>query len=443
MPMRLSKIMLVNFLIALLLSISIVDSIWIPSSPKVASAMPENQVAANDQGKGITINLEGTSRSSDISLPIGYNPISYSSDQIQIKKSINPSNNDYYLLNKVYAVNVDLKGIGRDVDDIVIEEKVDPNLQMINFSELYPLKYDPFYKNEINIINRENYTYDGNKNIIYIKINRLESKHHINYTYKIKTPNKPGVFDLITSARIAGNASFINDLDFSKEMIVKPPEFDVNLDIQKQSADTNDPINVTYYIRCKSPCSQESYPCNLSFENSDQYHIYLNKTNYRSNIPYHGELIQEQLGVLNYTNESIILVYDKSGMHRLPSILVEGYHYPFDTEISVSNPIIKFIEDWGPAISILGLFLSWIIAGYELSLYRRTIPERKKVKLNAKDKSVPIIALILASSVCVFGVFYYPTIGISVPPIILALILILIVFPLVILINHFESEEEI
>lgn len=442
--MRQSFIMLIYLILLLTLSISTVDSIWIPSTPKPAPAMPvDNQFTSTpSQGRELVIKLESTSRSTDAaSLPIGYNPIDDNNEQMQIKKLIKPNNNDYYLPNKVYSVYVDLKGIGRDLNDIFIEEIVDSNIQIINLSEPRPAEYDPFYEKDASSIDKGNCTFDKKSNKIFLRINRLEPKHHINYTYNIKTSNKLGIFDLLTSVRIAGNLSKINDLDFVKEIQIKPPEFEVNVDVEKLSADIETPLKVTYYMRYKSPCSQEPYPCNITLENTDQYKIYLNDSSYKSKSAYRGDQIPERFWFNNYTLRNIIIVYNQSGPHRLPSIMIEGYHFPFEAQISVNNPVYKFFEDRYSAASILGLILTLVFTIYQLNLLRKEIEHLEKSATQAQLIPViprihimmPIAALLLALIAGIYCIYYHVTTGIISPVFDLILIIVMLIFYVIII----------
>ncbi len=49
---------------------------------------------------------------------------------LHVDKKVNPNYKEFYLLNKIYCLNVDIAGVGRSLNDILIKEKVDPNLIM-------------------------------------------------------------------------------------------------------------------------------------------------------------------------------------------------------------------------------------------------------------------------------------------------------------------------
>jgi len=171
---------LIAFLIASI-SMPIVDSIWIPSRPNPEPNFSvAGSSATSSEGKFTDkTTYGGGTESSGTSLPYSFDPYDYSGDQLQLNHLINPDSTDYILPNKIYTINSDLKGVRRELRNIIIKEQVDANLD-INSIVSAPTIYDPFNESDNHPLDAKNYTITNK----YIKINisKLKPLYHVNYS---------------------------------------------------------------------------------------------------------------------------------------------------------------------------------------------------------------------------------------------------------------------
>jgi len=211
--------------------------------------------------------------------------------QVSITKTAKANYTSFYLLNKTYNVKVQIKGIGRTIENITIKEIIDPQLKA-DISSPLPQIFDPFnalYLEPINqadqtLINNESkinkkskdyYYLNQSNKTIYMQLSRLEPKRRIEYNYNISS-NKTGVFETMTIIRIGGSASKIQDIDVPLNVEMKPPEFYVYLDREASFASANKNFTVTYNIIHKSGWCDEPFKQNVSFKLSHdgEYEIF-------------------------------------------------------------------------------------------------------------------------------------------------------------------------
>jgi hypothetical protein len=96
---------------------------------------------------------------------------------MSIDKHSSPNYKDYYLANKSYTVEVEMNGVSRSLDNILIKETIDPSLD-VSFSKFKAYIVDPFDASSTRYIKladnmrldkmKENYTVDYKNNTIYI-----------------------------------------------------------------------------------------------------------------------------------------------------------------------------------------------------------------------------------------------------------------------------------
>jgi len=122
--------------------------LFLASIPLVISTPPpppDIQLISQDSEKQVSssINIPNQNAVGQSTIYETNNEASYTigsndNGRISVTRTIKPSSTDYYLLNRNYSVDVLVSGIGRDLDDVIIKEKLDPSLQLINFSKLSP-----------------------------------------------------------------------------------------------------------------------------------------------------------------------------------------------------------------------------------------------------------------------------------------------------------------
>ena len=122
--------------------------LFLASIPLVISTPPpppDIQLISQDSEKQVSssINIPNQNAVGQSTIYETNNEASYTigsndNGRISVTRTIKPSSTDYYLLNRNYRVDVLVSGIGRDLDDVIIKEKLDPSLQLINFSKLSP-----------------------------------------------------------------------------------------------------------------------------------------------------------------------------------------------------------------------------------------------------------------------------------------------------------------
>lgn len=285
---------------------------------------------------------------------------------ITVRKSSNPSYKDFYLLNKTYSIEVEVSGIGRPVDNITILERIDKKLR-VQITPPSPHIIEPFddsslkYLNEINSSNynksiMESYFFDNKNNTILIRVNRLDPKHCIRYSFNI-TSDKTGVFPATTLVRIAGGASKPSDMNMPFNIEVRPPVFEAHVEKNSTQVIAGDPLDITYNIIHKSGWCIDPFNLSVFLKNSTngEYVIYSNGTEYS------GERIKTSFNTLKYSPIHVTIYYNKSGKQLLPEIYVEDQviSIPYEErEIYVFNNIIyRFIEEHGQTCAtIIGIF---------------------------------------------------------------------------------------
>ncbi len=292
-------------------------------------------------------------------------------DKIEIRKFINPNNKDYCLLNRIYCLSTEIKGTKWTENNLLIKDYVESPLIIINLSEP-PHIINPFEGNSTPIAKSD---YRISNNILRIYIKDLMPNCRIKYSYEFIS-NETGVSESNTIVRI-GNHSTVTDLDYSKEIQIGYPQFDVNVDLDRLDVHDDDlflhdPLHITYNLLYKSANWMDPILCNISFENSQlsEYDIFLNETEL-----YDGQLLRVNLNPANYTPIDIYVRYKNTGPHRIPGILVDGRPYIFDYEISVTHRIIYWTEKLYPLASIIALIVTIILARKDLKTTKEQLGE--------------------------------------------------------------------
>lgn len=290
--MRWAFRLLICSIVFLLIFVSVVDSVWVPARPKDASPVPASTASTqiySDRGIGKE-SKSGGSSSQGSSLPVGFDLYDYSSDQMQIYQKINPNNNRF-LINNQYKIKIDIKGVRKELRNILIMEKVDSGITIDSIEP--PMVYDRF--NDSDFIYLNNTDYFLKNNTIYIKMAKWKSQYHVTYSYKITTPNQVGIYGLQTNIRFAKAEPKVQDTEYNREIEVKLPEFEVNVDAERLNIYVGTPMELKYYIKYDYPCSLDAYPCKIVLETSDQYDIYLNRSCYSHRQKYNGQPIKDRM----------------------------------------------------------------------------------------------------------------------------------------------------
>lgn len=305
---------------------------------------------------------------------------------INIVKKSYPSFKDFYLLNKTYSVSVEICGTGRVLDNLTIKEKIDPKLKT-SIIPPFPNIVDPFNelskkdlnKSEFNnSANRSigNYSFDSENNTILIKISKLSPKNCIRYNFNIES-NKTGVFPAVTLVRISGDRSKFSDIYIPFDLEVRPPEFEAHIDKDSPQAIVGYGLNVTYNIIHRSGWCADPFTLNVTLKNSSKNKYII----IRNGSIYNGEGITLSFNTLKYSSIDATIVYEESGDHLLPEILVENQVVSIpheEREIHVyQRELYKYMDESESTFSsyglALGLFLSLIAIIYEIRLGRKEI----------------------------------------------------------------------
>jgi hypothetical protein len=289
-------------------------------------------------------------------------------DKIGISKSISPNSMDNCLVGKIFCLSTEIKGTKWTMNDLVIKDSVESPLRIANLSET-PYIVDPL-RDISTPISQNNYNFSNNT--LHIHMDALKPNYRIKYAYNIIS-NKSGRYESNIILRI-GNHSTTTDLDYSKEIEIGYPEFDVNVDLNKmdvydEDLILHDRLHITYNILYKS-ANSGPISCDISFENSPSngYDIYLDE-----NEKYTGQVIRKELNSANYTPIEVYVGYKDTGSKRIPGILVNGKPYIFDYGINVSHRIFYLTEKFYPLISIIALIVTLILTFRDLKIMREQI----------------------------------------------------------------------
>jgi hypothetical protein len=359
----------------------------IPPSPQVSSP---SWVSPNTNLASSKASADAVDTNNDVTAVNANFPNDYG--QIDIIKLARPNYKDFYLLNKTYCVNVEIKGVGRPLDNVTIKEIVDSKLQ-IDFSQISPYVFDPFstssikpihYVNITNLSNQcDQYSLDYLNNSIYIKVNRLEPKHRIKYNFTIKS-NETGVFQAVTILRLAGDSSKWSDLDVPLDIEVRPPIFEAYVDKETSYAIEGKSLNVTYNILHKSGWCSGPFKLNVSFKNStdDEYELYINKKLYKN-----GDLLPTVFSTLKGTQINVSIIYKNSGSHILPAVLIEREIIPFeDNKVEIYQYFTKSMDESQSVFSNFGVIFAVILSlfSFFISLYELRLT-KKDLRLTQND----------------------------------------------------------
>ncbi len=168
----------------------------------------------------------------------------------------------------------------------MVKERIDPDLETdystLNISISDPFKIQTRYIKKSSTVpsnNNINYILENMKNeyaiynkSIYIKISKLLPFEDVSYAYKIRS-DKTGMFEVLTRFRL--NDSNWPDLEKKDLIEARPPEININTETDKSYAITGEPISVTYNILQKIGWSKESVNFTGSFDNSNEFDIYI------------------------------------------------------------------------------------------------------------------------------------------------------------------------
>jgi hypothetical protein len=312
---------------------------------------------------------------------------------LTIKRNVRPNYKDFYLKNKMNLIEVEIQGCGRAFNDVLIKEKIDPELG--NFSDLNIFIENPFTStnrvikekiskysgnNETKYIKetidemKENFTLENNT--IYIKIPKLNSRENIKYNYKIHSI-KAGIFDIVTRLRL--NESKWPDLERMDPIEVRPPEIQVNIESDKSFAIKNKPLNLTYSILHKSGWSKEALYFYLKFNPLEEYTIY-----YENGTLYKNENINLTLLPLEATKLLMKVKYNEAGQHPLPSLDIEGATISQDNnniEV-ISSDLTKSLQDNIVLISLVISIIAIFITIFDFQISRKEIDSLTQITTN-------------------------------------------------------------
>jgi hypothetical protein len=416
------KKMVVIFLI-LIVFISIGESIWVPSHTKSESSTLKGGSSVASQSKAFSTSSDSGAESSGTSLPSNFDPFDYSNDQLVMSHWISPESMDNLLPNKSYIIQSDIKGIRNELRNVKIKEKIDENFRIESLASI-PLVYNPFNESDYIYLTKDNYSIINNS--VYIKVPLWKPLYRINYSYNINTPSRTGFSDIMTSIRIDKSSPKVLDYDFSQRILVKSPEFEVNVDVEKLNVDKNEPMNLTYYIKYKSPCSSETYPCTIKFETSSQYYLYLNYSSFKNNIVYKGQSVNDLINSDTYSLQDIIVTYKQTGSRHLPSIVVDGDYHTFDDQVIVED-LFKKIENSYPFWSLMLVFLSLVFYIIEIrQLIKRMKPD-EQISVNtgySRNQIASFISLSLSIIIVFYSILIYPVNNLYILSLLLALVII-------------------
>ncbi|MDD4652498.1 MAG: hypothetical protein PHQ34_09735 [Methanothrix sp.] len=424
--------LLIIGIIFLLIFTSIVDCVWIPSRPKEVSPVPTYSASTQihpDQGIGEGSKSGGSSSSLGSSLPAGFDPNDYSSDQIQIYQTISPNNNRFLPIKK-YKIKIDMKGVRRELRNILIMEKVDSGIIIDSLES--PVIYDRFNSSDHIFLNKTDYYLKNNT--IFLNVSKWKPQYHITYSYNITTPGQIGIYGLQTNVRFIDAEPKIQDTEYNRDIEVKPYEFEVNVDAERLNIYAGTPMVLNYYIKNSYPCSLDAYPCKIVLETSDQYDIYLDRSCYNSRQKYNGSIIKNWIiSSDNYTVVRVIIVHKQSGSRLLPTITIEDDPSHFDKEIVVEDRVFRLIEQYYPALSILLVILSLFFYGLEIRYLGRELAQKHGHNPKTRNyREIAIFVLIAALITIISGIFLYTGTS-SLPHIVFSIILIVCIVGLVIL----------
>ena len=313
-----------------------------------------------------------------------------------IKRDVNPNFKDFYVNGKSYSIKVEIQGCARSFNDVMIKERIDPDLEtnysILNISISDPFKFKNKYinrsvekissKNIDSIIKNMRDEYIIYNNSIYIKISKLFPFEDVNYAYKIRS-DKTGMFELLTRFRL--NDSKWPDLEKKDLIEVRPPEINIITEMDKSYAVSGVPISITYNILHKIGWCKESVNFSASFDSSNEFDItYNNGTPYKK-----GDNITLQFEPLKAITYPIRVKYNQAGSHPLPIMDINGAMVSQEKmDIMVfSSPVEKVLQDNGIFISLFISILLIILSLTEFHISNKELEIIKKIYIRNFTKT--------------------------------------------------------
>ncbi len=356
---------LIIVILLLFALIALADSYKVfPNPPPSASESSQSTGSVKAQGtlyqKGETVYSTSSSNH--------YYSSYESGDALKIKKSISPNNIDYCLIKRSACLTTEIKGTKWTSNNIYIKDYVEDPLRITNISQ-QPYVYDPFGRM---ISSKGNINYSINNSNLNIYVKNLQPNNRIKYAYEIIS-DKTGSYESNMILR-TGNTSSSTDLDYSKEILVKYPEFDVNVDLDKlevssNSLFSNDLLHITYNILYTSN-SLSPIRCNLSFDNTNpkDFDIFIDDGEI-----YDGGRLVKAINAENYTPIDVYIRYKNAGPHRIPSIIIDEIPYVFDYEIDVKSWLAELFDQYYQFLSILALIVTLYYNHHEIKIMREQV----------------------------------------------------------------------
>ena len=355
---------LIIILLLIILLTTSVDSYKVFPNPPPPSPSPQVESTSVSSQKQETVYVTNSTSH--------FYSSSENGDLIKVDKSISPNHIDYCLIKRSACLSTEIKGTKWAYNNIYIKDNVEYPVKIVNISQ-QPSIYDPF-KEVLLPTDNINYGLDNNTLNIYVK--NFKENYRIKYAYNIIS-NKTGSYKSNVLIR-TGNSSTVTDLEYSKDILIRYPEFDVNVDLDKLEVYNDcfflhDPLHITYNILYTS-ASLSPILCNISFdydydyENFNEFDIFLEKGEI-----YNGQSIIKELSAENYTAVDLYVRYKNAGPHRIPGIFIEGRPFVFDYEIGVTTRLIGPADKYYQLLSIVALVIALYLTHKEIRIMREQI----------------------------------------------------------------------
>lgn len=265
-----------------------------------------------------------------------------------------------------------VKNVGRHRNTFQIWEQVDPNLEIINYSQPYLTRSvsNIFYPDSVI---DQNFSENSSQFLVY-NISKVYPLESVIYSYWVKG-TKAGSFNTYTIINSLGEGRSDYYYEYQLNVSEISPRFQYIYDIGKLAAEQNEDVPITYRLNYLGGFPRDSFEYPIAFDKSDRYILD------RYFVP------NQSFSKNNLSTISIIAKYPKAGVYSVPGLRIGGQYFTPSQFVTIKPKIEKYINSI--TISILSTAIALISLIANLYNKRDEAQSRANIEeLQAKIKDI-------------------------------------------------------